>query len=78
MLHEIVGHEDRNSVRNNVLRDWEFFTLIFHLVSGLRVLRLRSSLFHGWGGGECIGRGVVFSTFDEAGVGVKWKMPENV
>ena len=77
MLHEIVGHDDRTSVRYNVFRDWEFFTPIFNLVSRLRVLRLRASLFHRWEGAS-VSVGGWCSTFDEAGVGVKWKMLENV
>ena len=56
MLHEVVGHEDGNSVKNDVdFRDRSFFTLVFYLI-----FRLRSSLFYRLGGSECVGGGRVF------------------
>ena len=56
MLHEIVGHEDGNSVKNDVdFRDRSLFTLVFYLI-----FRLRSSLFYRLGGSEWVGGGSVF------------------
>jgi len=71
MLHKIVGHEDRNSVKNDVFQDRNFFTLVFYLI-----FRLRYRLFYRLGASVSVGGG--YSTFDEPGVGVKWEMSEKV
>ena len=45
MLHKIVGHEDRNSVKNDVFQDQNFFALVFYFI-----FRLRYRLFYWLGG----------------------------
>ena len=65
---QIVGHEDRNSVKNDIFQDRNFFALMFYLIF---------QRFYRWEGASVLVEGE-YSTFDEPGVGVKWKMSEKV